>query len=165
MNHTKIHVNFLQFTKIILSLSDEMHVNYWTGCEQKITNKGILLSINNMTFVISLMFLAHVSLPQAPDPTTSVISFDPPATLLFHLPPVFSQDIPRDRVSHSASFGIHKHLCLYVLVPSSHRSHPWCSTLLGHRACGLPSRVHAPQHPCSIEQPWNSSRIPSWCWL
>lgn len=127
---------FYSSLKKVLSLSDEMHVNYWTGCEQKTTDKGALLPINNMTCAIirsqtcdniSLMFLAHVSLPQASCPTTSVISFDPPATWLFWLAPAFSQDIPGDRVSHSSSFGIYKLLCPDFLVPLSHRSHPWRS--------------------------------------
>lgn len=75
-----------------------------------------MINRSKMCEDISLMFLAHVSLPQAPGPMTSII-FDPPATFLFWLALTFSQDIPG--VYHSACIGIQKVLCLDLLVPLS----------------------------------------------
>lgn len=48
-NHTKILVIFLQLTKKVMSLSNEMCVDCWTMCEQETTDKGASLPINNMT--------------------------------------------------------------------------------------------------------------------
>lgn len=48
-NHTKIHVIFLQLSKISLSLSDEMHANYWMGYEGKTMDKEPLLPVKKMT--------------------------------------------------------------------------------------------------------------------
>lgn len=129
MNHTKIHVIFLQLTRKPSFLLDKMHVNNWTGCEQKTADKEVLLPINNMACVIirgktcetiSLMFLTHVSLPQAPGPTTSGISFEPQCCsgsfLLCH-----------------RTFLRTGHLLVYVdlLLLLSHRSHSHCSATGG----------------------------------
>lgn len=48
-NHTKIHVIFLQLNKVALSLSDEMHANYWMGYEGKNIDEEPLLPVNKMT--------------------------------------------------------------------------------------------------------------------